>query len=920
MTDRSVSVRLQAHVDQYLAAMKKAGAETRAFKSGVDKDLQALGSKYVSLGQKMTLGLSAPLALLAKQAVGYAGAANEALNRNRVVFGEHAAEIEEWADGSAHSMGIAQHEAIGTAATFANMFTQMGIGSDRSRRMSMDITQLAADVGSFRDIDPTEMLVRMRAAIVGEYEPLRNMGIILTDVSVRNEAVRMGLAATREEATASALVQARYSLILQQTSRDQGDYARTADDAVNAQRTATAAYKDAMVELGDNLLPIVAKGALAFADFAEAFGSLPEGAQSLVLGLGGIAAAAGPVIFLTGSLIKNLELIQARGPRAVAALKFGGVALGAAAIVTAFDAINDQLVAMRHGSTSVDEVELALVRMSKTGEIGGEIASRFGENLGDLADAFERVELGDAGTPGNPVVGWLQTLAGTDLGGAQEKVEALDAALASLAMRDPAAAKAAFEELMRLLEEQGVDVELVEAHLTGYTDALAQNETQQLLTGGAAGAAGAAIGDQADEVMTAAEAIEAYSTALDAVYDAAFGAQEITGQMGSDLADLAQRVIDAREAGDQWATSLDSSNTSGLANIATIQGLVRSGLDLATWMAQQGATTGQIESAMSALYNQLVTTLTGLNFNRAEAENLLGVLMSFPGMVDVKINVETEQAEARLTRLLGLIQLTANSIDVLEAEKWVARSGGVQAPSFGTILEGIGALPTLTPSFGSGSTTDPAEEALRRRREEDARMGRLAEFGGITVDEYRAYLDQRLAATERYSEEWAGIWNEIDRVNQDIGEGWREAAEYMETLEDSWWEMLARQHEVGELSTREFLNQLEDRLRGLQQYSDEWMETWREINHLKDDITQSQLDIMAAVEKERLYWVGFNETMEQRFTSGLREVAQAPVVVQGGSSKSSSFSQTNYITAPSTGGAFSTANERMRDAAFLMGS
>ena len=102
--------------------------------------------------------------------------------------------------------------------------------------MSQGLVQLAADLASFNNIGVDEALLKLQSGLVGETEPLRALGVNLNAAAVQAEALKMGLAANVETLTAADMAQARYALILQQTTTAQGDLARTSDGWANQNR------------------------------------------------------------------------------------------------------------------------------------------------------------------------------------------------------------------------------------------------------------------------------------------------------------------------------------------------------------------------------------------------------------------------------------------------------------------------------------------------------------------------------------------------------------------------------------------------------------------------------------------------------------------------------------------------------------
>jgi hypothetical protein len=121
--------------------------------------------------------------------------------------------------------------------------------------MSKNLVALASDLASFNNLDPTDVLEKLRAGLAGEAEPLRSVGVFLNEAKVKAKAMELGLADAHGEISDGAKITARYNLILQETTTAQGDFARTADGLANSQRSANAQLEDAQAALGQKLLP-----------------------------------------------------------------------------------------------------------------------------------------------------------------------------------------------------------------------------------------------------------------------------------------------------------------------------------------------------------------------------------------------------------------------------------------------------------------------------------------------------------------------------------------------------------------------------------------------------------------------------------------------------------------------------------------
>lgn len=235
-----------------------------------------LGAAAARMGKMAALGVGVAggAALIGiKQSIDAASDLNESLSKVGVVFGPQANSIIKWSKGAASAMGQSQQQALEAVGTFGNLISATGVASQKTAGMSTVLTQLAGDLASFNNADPSEVLVNLRSGLVGEAEPLRKYGVQLSAARIEQEAVNLGLAKSGEELSAAAKMQAAYAIILQDTKTAQGDFARTSDGVANRQRIVAAQFEDLKAKVGSVFLPIwqtmlgwFSKGISAFKD------------------------------------------------------------------------------------------------------------------------------------------------------------------------------------------------------------------------------------------------------------------------------------------------------------------------------------------------------------------------------------------------------------------------------------------------------------------------------------------------------------------------------------------------------------------------------------------------------------------------------------------------------------------------------
>jgi hypothetical protein len=269
-----VLVKLRADDSKLSSDLNNAKGKVSGFASSISGSLGSVlrgGLERVGqLGTELVVNAARQTVDFVKDSVEAASSLNESTSKVSVVFGESAKEIEEWAKTAASAFGQSRAQALEAAGTFGNLFSALGFGKAEAKDMSIGLTELASDLASFNNIGVDEALIKLRAGIVGETEPLRTLGVNLSAAAVEAYILKNGLAATKAEITESDKVTARYKIILEQTALAQGDFARTSDGYANAQRIFAAEMENLKATVGGALLPVFAKVTTIMANLASA--------------------------------------------------------------------------------------------------------------------------------------------------------------------------------------------------------------------------------------------------------------------------------------------------------------------------------------------------------------------------------------------------------------------------------------------------------------------------------------------------------------------------------------------------------------------------------------------------------------------------------------------------------------------------
>jgi hypothetical protein len=245
------TTRVRTAQEQHAVAVQ---SSSRAMDEG-NRRAGVLTRTFGGMRGAVTAGFAAFYA--AKTAIDFLGSAIEAASdlgeqtsKVSVVFGDANKRVLAFAGTTSQSLGISRREALTTAGTFGNLFRAIGLTTDTSADMSIQLVRTAADLASFNNASPQEVLEAMRAGLVGETEPLRRFGINISDAAMRAELLAEGIELQSGPLTAAQKAQAAYQLILKQTTLAQGDFERTSGSLANQQRILSATWDDQKAKLG----------------------------------------------------------------------------------------------------------------------------------------------------------------------------------------------------------------------------------------------------------------------------------------------------------------------------------------------------------------------------------------------------------------------------------------------------------------------------------------------------------------------------------------------------------------------------------------------------------------------------------------------------------------------------------------------
>ena len=130
-------------------------------------------------------------------------------------------------------LGVDPTKAMTYMATIQSLGTSFGLTSDKAYVLSKNLTQLAYDEGSYWNKDVAQTFTAMSSAISGEIEPIRRLGIDLTQARLQQELLALGFNKQVSSLSQADKAVLRYIAIMKQTANVQGNLAQTIQSPAN---------------------------------------------------------------------------------------------------------------------------------------------------------------------------------------------------------------------------------------------------------------------------------------------------------------------------------------------------------------------------------------------------------------------------------------------------------------------------------------------------------------------------------------------------------------------------------------------------------------------------------------------------------------------------------------------------------------
>jgi hypothetical protein len=316
-TSSSLVVKISADINDFLKQL-----------DGMTKGVDKAAERVAALGEKLTIGLTLPLAAAATAMAKFAADSEDTSARFERTFGSAADSVKASIESMKKVVPETTDELEKLATQTDLMLQGMEVAPDKAVAMSQAMLKLAADMAAVTHIPISEALEKLDSGLAGRSRGLIEFGLGFTKLELQQEAYRQNLLHVGSALTEAGTAQASFNLIMQRAGLIQGEAARTADESRNSWQFLSRDLKELGVSIGTIILPAFVSIVDRAKDFVNWINNLSTGTKRFLVDLATFLGVVGPVVLGLTKITQALFAMQS-------ALKLMSGASGLAGVFTA---------------------------------------------------------------------------------------------------------------------------------------------------------------------------------------------------------------------------------------------------------------------------------------------------------------------------------------------------------------------------------------------------------------------------------------------------------------------------------------------------------------------------------------------------------------------------------------------------------
>jgi len=301
---RAISSKLSPALTSIKAKANATKIQISALARSIKTKFEPAMRSVRNIGLGMTVAVTLPFILAARSATKAASDAEETRSKFATIFRDISVESESMADNFAKNFGLAGTTARRLLGDTADILTGFGFTQEGALELSNQVNELAVDLASFTNFagGAEGASAALTKALLGERESLKSLGIAITEDLVKKKITTLISQGARFASLAEAKAQATLAIAIDQSKNAQGDYARTQNAAANVSRRLSERTVELKETFGRILLPISVKINNKLIKFIDTLNTLSPTMQRVILIVGAVLAALGPLLLIVGAI------------------------------------------------------------------------------------------------------------------------------------------------------------------------------------------------------------------------------------------------------------------------------------------------------------------------------------------------------------------------------------------------------------------------------------------------------------------------------------------------------------------------------------------------------------------------------------------------------------------------------------------
>jgi phage-related protein len=258
----------QQQFNQVLNSVRSIGTQgaqmTTAMTAGFNNVTTQMRATNGALSGLMTgfkaflgLGIITGLTKIASKAIDLGSDMEEVSNVVSVTFKDMAWQIDEFSTKTVNAFGMSSTAAKEYAGIIGGLLGSTGKTTEEISHMSQTLVGLSGDLASFRNLSSDEAFGKVKAALTGETEPLKAIGIEMNNVNLDLFTMSEGYDTLYSKMSAADKKMVRINFLMRETQLAHGDYIRTSDGWANSIRSLSMSFNETLAVWGQSLITIL---------------------------------------------------------------------------------------------------------------------------------------------------------------------------------------------------------------------------------------------------------------------------------------------------------------------------------------------------------------------------------------------------------------------------------------------------------------------------------------------------------------------------------------------------------------------------------------------------------------------------------------------------------------------------------------